>query len=64
MEAPASNLVVNLGWLLLVVVLVILPRSPCRYSEPGIFEYSFERSHNDALEHLSVEAGGPCHHRV
>ncbi len=37
-EVPASNLVVKLGWLWLAVALAILPRSPCRYSEPGVFE--------------------------
>lgn len=64
MEVPASNLVVKLGWLWLVVALAILPRSPYQYSEPGVFEWSFERSHNDASEHLWVEVGDPCHHRV
>lgn len=54
MEVPASNLVVKLGWLWLVVALAILPRSPYQYSKPGVFEWSFERSHNDASEHLWV----------
>lgn len=61
-EAPVSNLVVKLGWLSLAVALAILPRSPCRHSELGVFEKSFERSRNDALEHFWVE--DPCHHRV
>lgn len=61
-EGPASNFVVKLGWFSLAVALAILPRSPCRHSEPGVFDWSFERSHNDASEHLWAEAVGPCHH--